>query len=204
MYIEVISDMNYTYERISNERQDVRRQEISLQQFKIDKRYIDKLTGKNMDRPQLQSLMLDARTGDNIYCESVSRLGRNVDDLRKLVEYFININVTVYFVKEGFSTCGTTYKFLLTILGAVGEMERELICSRSLEGILKSKKFGTKSGKPFGRPKESYKPLPPSFKKYYTKWRAKEITAVEFAKLINVSRATLYRQLEKYEGGILK
>ncbi|WP_347472980.1 recombinase family protein [Clostridium sp. BL-8] len=60
-----------------------------------------------------------------IYCESISRLGRNVDDLRATCDYFKNKGVTVYFVKEGINADGDGYKFILTILGAVAEMERE-------------------------------------------------------------------------------
>jgi len=188
--------MNYSYERVSTIKQDERRQEISLEQFKIDRRFIDKCSGKNADRVQLNKLMLEVKEKDNIYIESISRLGRNVDDLRKLVEFFKDKGATIHFVKEGFSTNGNMYKFMLTILGAVGEMERELIVERVREGIQKAKIHGTRSGKAHGRPERQ---LPPNFKKYYKKWEQKEITAVEFSKLLGVGRATLYRYLKLYE-----
>lgn len=189
--------LDYSYERVSTIKQDERRQELSLSNYKIDKRYIDKLTGKNTERQQLNKLMLDVQSGDNIYVESIGRLGRNVDDLRKLCDYFIDKGVTIYFVKEGFNTTGNSYKFMLTILGAVAEMERELIVERVKEGIEKAKIYGTKSGKPFGRPKVE---LPKDFIKYYTKWTNKEITGVEFAKLLQVGRTTLYKYINEYQG----
>jgi DNA invertase Pin-like site-specific DNA recombinase len=188
--------MNYSYERVSTTKQDERRQEISLNAYKIDKRYIDKQTGKNADRDGLNKLMLAVKKGDNIYVESISRLGRNVEDLRQLCEYFNEKGVTVHFIKEGFNTNGNSYKFMLTILGAVAEMERQLIVERVKEGIEKAKEYGTKSGKPIGRPERE---LPKDFKKYYTKWKADEITAVEFAKLMKMSRTTLYRYIKQYE-----
>ena len=189
--------MNCSYERVSTRNQDERRQEISLDAYKIDKRYIDKLSGKNTERPELNKLMLDVKKGDNVYIESISRLGRNVDDLRKLTEYFKEKGAILHFVKEGFTTEGTTYKFMLTILGAVAEMEREMIVDRVNEGIEKAKQFGTKSGKPIGRPERE---LPKNFEKYYPKYKAGEITGIEFAKLLEVSRATLYRNLKEFEG----
>lgn len=189
--------MNYSYERVSTKNQDERRQELSLESYKIDKRYIDKLSGKNTERPQLNKLMVDVKKGDNVYIESISRLGRNVDDLRKLTEYFRDKNVTLHFVKEGFTTEGTTYKFMLTILGAVAEMEREMIVDRVNEGIEKAKQFGTKSGKPIGRPERE---LPKNFERYYPKYKNGGITGIEFAKLLEVSRATLYRNIKEYEG----
>lgn len=190
--------MNISYKRVSTIKQDERRQELSFDNYKIDKKYIDKATGKNTNRPQLNKLILEVRKGDNVYVESISRLGRNVDDLRKLTEYFKDKGATVHFLKEGFNTDGNMYKFLLTILGAVAEMERELIVERVREGIEKAKKFGTNSGLPIGRPERT---LPKEFEKYYKKWRVKEIKATEFAKLIGVSRATLYRYIAEYESG---
>lgn len=187
--------MNYSYERVSTSKQDERRQELAFCNIKIDKRYLDKISGKTKDRPQLNKLMLDIKSGDNIYCESISRLGRNVDDLRYLCSYFKDKEATVHFIKEGFNTNGDMYKFLLTILGAVAEMEREITVERVREGIEKAKLYGTKSGNPIGRPGMQ---LPKEFVKYYKRWTAKEITAVEFSKLLKISRATLYRYIQYY------
>lgn len=187
--------MNYSYERVSTIRQDVRRQELSLLEYKIDKKYIDKATGKNVNRPKLNKLMLDVKKGDNIYIESISRLGRNVDDLRQLTEYFKDKGTIVHFIKEGFSTEGNVYKFMLTILGAVAEMERELIVERVKEGIEKAKIHGTRSGNSIGRPKRT---LPKNFEKYYIRWKSSDISGTEFARLLNISRATLYRYINHY------
>jgi len=69
-------------------------------------------------------------------------------------------------------------------------MERELIVERIREGIVKAKKYGTKTGRPIGRPERT---LPKDFTKYYRRWKRNKITGKEFAKLIEVSRSTLYR-----------
>lgn len=188
--------MNYAYERVSTVKQDERRQELCMEGLRIDRRLVDKLSGKNADRPQLQKLKAEAKSGDHIYVESISRLGRNVDDLRDLCRYFKDRGVTVHFIKEGFDTGGSMYQFLLTILGAVAEMEREVTVERVREGVEKAMKFGTKSGRPFGRPPAE---LSEDFPKYYTMWREAMITAVEFAKLLQVGRATLYRHIKQYE-----
>jgi DNA invertase Pin-like site-specific DNA recombinase len=191
-----VVNLNYSYERVSTVKQDEKRQQIVLSNIKIDKRYLDKQTGKNVDRPELNKLKLTVKKGDNIYIESISRLGRNVEDLRELCEYFTEKGAIVHFIKEGFNTRGNSHKFMLTILGAVAEMERELIVDRVREGIVKAKIHGTKSGKPIGRPERI---LPDSFEKYYKRWKAKEITGIEFSKLLGVSRATLYRYIKEYE-----
>lgn len=190
----------YSYERVSTTKQDERSQEEALNHIKIDKRYIDKATGKNADRPQLNKLKLDVKEGDNIYCRSISRLGRNVDDLRALCKFFKEKGVTVHFVKEGLNTSGDGYKFMITLFGAFAELEREQISENVKEGMAKAKKHGTRSGKPIGRP---VRELPKNFIKYYTQWKSGSITATEFAKLINVkSRTTLYTYIKEYEGDI--
>lgn len=186
----------YKYIRVSTDKQDLKRQEMLLENIKSDKTYSDKLSGASTDRPALNKLRLDAQNGDNIYIESISRLGRNVDDLRALCEEFKSKGVIVSFVKEGLSTVGETYKFMLTILGAVAEMEREVTVQRVREGVAKAQKYGTKSGRPIGRPPVE---LSKHFEKYYQRWKSNDITAVEFAKLLEIGRATLYRHIKLYE-----
>lgn len=188
--------MIYAYERVSTSKQDERRQELCLDGLKIDRKYIDKLSGKNAERPQLKSLKADIKSGDHVYIESISRLGRNVDDLRDLCRYFKEQGVIIHFIKEGFDTGGNMYQFMLTILGAVAEMERELINERVREGVEKAKLYGTKSGIPFGRPAAE---IPEKFEKYYKQFKGGEIIGEEFARLIGKSRSQLYRYIRQYE-----
>jgi len=105
--------------------------------------------------------------------------------------------VTVHFIKEGFNTGNSMFKFMLTILGAMAEMERELTLERIREGIAKVKIYGTKTGRPVGRPPRQ---IPANFKKYYTIWKDGELTATDFAKVVGVSRPTLYKYIHEYSG----
>ena len=88
------------------------------------------------------------------------------------------------------------YQFLLTILGAVAEMERGLINDRIREGVASAKINGTKTGVWFGRPAVE---LPERFEKYYQQFKAGEIIGEEFARLIGKSRSQLYRYIKEYE-----
>lgn len=194
--------MIYKYERVSTKKQSVGRQEMILDKLgiKFDRTYTDKATGKNIDRPQLNQLKLDVIEGDLIYVEAISRLGRNVDDLRATCDYFNNKGVTVYFVKEGINTGGDGYKFILTILGAVAEMERENTVERVQQGVQRCIETGTtKTGRWFGRETKTIEDLPKDFKKYYIKMINKEINKVEMARLLKCGRTTLYRWIELYE-----
>lgn len=200
--------MIVSYLRVSTINQEVSRQEYQLDKLniKFDKEYIDKCTGKNKERPQLIKMMNELKEGDILYCESISRLGRNLKDLIDIVEELISKGVRVILVKEGIDTSTTTYKLLLGIFGAVAEMERETIQERTLQSIERLKdiksntgEVATKSGKWFGREEKKASDLPKEFKKYYDKMQNKEITKVEMAKLLGVGRATLYRWIKLYE-----
>ena len=200
--------MIVSYLRVSTLNQEVGRQEYQLDKLniKFDKEYIDKCTGKNKERPQLIKMMNELKEGDILYCESISRLGRNLMDLIDIVEQLINKGVRVILVKEGIDTSTTTYKLLIGIFGAIAEMERETIQERTLQSIERLKEIksntgevATKSGKWFGREEKKVSDLPKDFKKYYDKMLNKEITKVEMAKLLGVGRATLYRWIKLYE-----
>ena len=190
--------MNYSYKRVSTVNQDERRQEISLEAYQVspENQFSEKKSGKNTDRPELQRLLETVKEGDHVYIESISRLGRNVDDLRDLTEQFKSKGAVVHFVKEGFDTSGHMYKFMLTILGAVAEMERELIVERVREGMEKAKRYGTKSGRPIGRPEPE---LPGTFEEIYGKVKSGKYTKVEAAKYLGISRNTVYRWIKYYE-----
>lgn len=196
------------YLRVSTVKQDVLRQDMQLDKLgiKFDREYIDKMTGKvKENRPQLNKMLFEVKEGDTVYCESISRLGRNLKDLIDIVEQLINKGVRVVIVKEGIDTDSTTYKLLLGIFGAIAEMERETIQERVLQGVEKCKVTGeTKSGRWFGRIEKTVDELPKDFKKYYKRLKENggELTKVEMAKLLGVGRATLYRWIELYEKAV--
>ena len=81
---------------------------------------------------------------------------------------------------------------LINFLSYIADKEREKIQGRVIEGLKNAKDKGIK----LGRPNRS---LHKDFKKYYDKWKNREVTGVEFAKLLNISRTTLYRQIKEYE-----
>lgn len=190
------------YLRVSTTKQDIMRQDMQLDKLgiKFDKVYEDKMTGKTKERPALNKMIVEVNSGDTVYCESISRLGRSLKDLIDIIEQLVNKGVRVIILKEGIDTSSSTYKLLLAVFGGVAEMERETIQERVIQGVEKCKATGeTKTGKWFGREEKQVEDLPKEFKKYYDKMIRKEITKVEMAKLLGCGRATLYRWIKLYE-----
>ncbi|WP_194190370.1 recombinase family protein [Clostridium chrysemydis] len=196
------------YLRVSTIKQEQTRQQYQLDKLgiKFNKIYEDKITGSTKDRPALSQMILELSEGDTVYCESISRLGRDLKDLIDIIDTLVKKGVRVVIVKEGIDTNSSTYKLLLAIFGGVAEMERETIQERTQQSINALKEtreetgeIKTKSGKWFGREIKTKNDLPKDFEKYYNKMINKEISKVEMAKLLGCGRATLYRWIKLYQ-----
>jgi len=101
--------------------------------LELDRTFLDKASGKDVNRPQLMAMLAFVRPGDTVICHSMDRLGRNLDDLRKLVLGLTVRGVQVQFLKESLSFTGEDSpmaNLLLSVMGAFAQFERELIRER--------------------------------------------------------------------------
>ena len=163
--------MKIGYIRISTTDQNIARQELLMEQLGVDEVYIDRMSGKNTNRPELQRMMEYVRRGDTVIVESISRFARNTRDLLELLEKLSAKGVEFVSKKEAIDTTTPTGKFMLTVFGAVAELEREYILQRQREGIAIAKANGIYKGR---------KPIrPPEFEKVMARWQRREITAAE-------------------------
>ena len=183
--------MKIGYVRVSTTEQNTARQEVMMQDLGIDEIYIDKMSGKNTDRPELKKMMEYVRKGDTVIVESISRFARNTKDLLELIEKLKEKGVEFVSKKENIDTTTPTGKFMLTIFAAVSELERDYLLQRQAEGIAIAKQ----EGKYKGRKKiENDK-----FEKVYTDWKAGSITAVRAMELLGMKRNTFYRRAQEFE-----
>lgn len=161
------------------------RQEVLMDVLGVDKIYIDRASGKDTQRPELQKMMDYVRHGDTVVVESVSRFARNTRDLLLLVEQLTAKGVEFVSQKESIDTTTPTGKLMLTIFGAVAELERDYILQRQREGIEIAKANGVYKGrKPIKRPE---------FDAVVARWQNGEITAVEAMKRLDMKPRTFYR-----------
>lgn len=184
--------MKIGYIRVSTQEQNTIRQEGLMQQLGVDEVYIDRMSGKSTNRPELQKMMEYVRHGDTVIVESISRFARNTRDLLDLVERLTSKGVEFVSKKEAIDTTTPTGKFMLTIFGAVAELEREYILQRQREGITIAKKQGKYTGRKAN--------VPPNFDKVVSQWRAGDITAVEAMRTLNMSKSTFYRRVKAHFG----
>lgn len=119
--------MKIGYIRISTTDQNTARQEVMMKELGAEQIFIDKMSGKNTDRPELKRMMNFVREGDVVIVESISRFARNTKDLLELVDQLTEKQVEFISKKEAIDTTTPTGKFMLTVFGAVAELEREYI-----------------------------------------------------------------------------
>ena len=181
--------MKIGYIRVSTQEQNTIRQEVLMQELGVDEVYIDRMSGKNANRPELKRMMEYVRRGDTVIVESISRFARNTRDLLDLVEQLTEKGVEFVSKKEAIDTTTPTGKFMLTIFGAVAELEREYILQRQREGIAIAKEQGKYTGRKATQP--------PDFERIITKWRIGEITAVEAMRTLKMSKTTFYRRAKE-------
>ncbi len=183
--------MKVGYIRISTPEQNTARQEVLMQELGVEKVFLDRMSGKNTDRPQLKQMLSFVRQGDTVIVESISRFARNTRDLLELVEQLAAKGVEFVSRKEQIDTTTPTGKFMLTVFGAVAELEREYILQRQAEGIAIAKANGIYKGrKPIVRLE---------FETITTMWKSGRITAVEAMKRLNMKPSTFYRKVRQME-----
>ena len=192
----------YGYVRVSSTDQNEGRQMLALKKQNItDKNiYIDKLSGKDFNRPAYKKLIKKLKSGDLLYILSIDRLGRNYEEIQNQWRVLTKeigadicvIDMPLLDTRQGKDLMGTFIADLvLQILSFVAQNERENIRKRQLQGIAAAKAKGVR----FGRPE---KDIPPEFISLIKQWEKKKITLAEILNMCQISESTFYRRLREY------
>ena len=183
----------YGYIRVSAVDQNEDRQQIAIRGFNIppENIFTDRQSGKNTARPGLQKLLAAVKSNDTIVVESVSRFARNTRDLLDLIEKLTVKGVEFVSQKENIDTTTPTGKFMLTVLGAVAELEREYILQRQREGIQAAKVRGVH----LGRPPTGF---PENFPKTVNLWERGKLPIEEALERTGLKKTTFFALLKKH------
>ena len=180
--------MRYGYARTSTKEQNPERQRVALQEEDCEELFVDQCSGKNAERPQLQLMMSKLRAGDTVVVKSVDRLARNTKDLLALLDEAKNKGAQVRFIDNRLTFDDSpTSNFMITMLGAVGELERSFIRQRQSEGIEIAKSNNVYKGRPVSKKTEAAKV------KIAEKLARGVFTDKEIYESVKVSRASFCR-----------
>jgi DNA invertase Pin-like site-specific DNA recombinase len=177
--------------RCSTLEQNEARQLKMMEEQKVERVFVDKASGKNTDRKEFKEMMAFIRDGDTLIVESISRIARNTRDLLTIISNLTEKGVEFVSLKENIDTTTPHGRFMLTVFGALAELERESILERQREGIEIAKAEGKYKGR---------KPVAIDETKFRTvcaRWRAGEITATAAMKEAGLKPNTFYRRVKE-------
>ncbi len=191
----------FGYVRVSSEDQNEDRQVIALRQLNVPERniFIDKVSGKDFNRPQYQRLLKTVKKDDLLYIKSIDRLGRNYEEIQnqwRTLTKEIGVDICVIDLpildtRRGKDLMGTFLSdIVLQVLSFVAENERNNIRQRQAEGIAAAKARGVHLGRPA-------KKTPKNFEQVVKAWEKKKITLNAAVKMCNMSVSTFYRRRRK-------
>ncbi len=181
------------YARVSSIDQHLDRQLAQLKDENVGKVFVDKISGKNLDRPGFTAMMNYVREGDVLVICSMDRLARSLMDLLDVTRKLQDKGVTVRFLKEKielFPTGETSAisKLLMAMMGAVAEFERSLIRERQQQGIALAKARGVYRGR---------KPIDEKRLEEAKRLIASGVPKTKVAKDLKIGRTTLYKYLNQ-------
>lgn len=193
-----MSSTIYGYVRVSTKEQCEDRQMIALRQFPVHERniFMDKLSGRDFNRPKYRSLLRRLKRGDVLVVKSIDRLGRNYEEIleqwRRITKEkradIVVLDMPLLDTRErGQGLIGAfVADLVLQILSYVAQTERENIRQRQMEGIAAAKLRGVR----FGRPR---KLVPPEFAGLKAEWERGALSSREAARQLKIAQDTFLR-----------
>lgn len=196
----------FNYLRVSTKEQNEERQRVAMQEFNQANGFenaiemVDKSSGTNTDRPQLQLLLQVVGEGDLVVIQSIDRLSRNYNECKDLWKQITDkgadivvIDMPLLDTRQHKDLLGNFVSdLILQVLAYVGQQENEFRRKRQAEGIAVAKA----QGKHLGRPRATF---PNNFEEEYLRWKRGEQTAVATWGHLGLTKTTFYKLVKQYE-----
>ena len=198
----------FGYIRVSTKEQCEERQIIALRSFPVpeDKIFVDKLSGKDFNRPQYQKLLRKLRPGVILVVKSIDRLGRDYEEILnqwRIITKEKRVDIVVLDMplldtrQTGKDLTGIfVADLVLQILSYVAQSERENIHQRQMEEISAAKLRGVR----FGRPR---KPIPENFSDVKKRWETGIISSRQAARELHIAQDTFLRWVREHRQNFL-
>lgn len=200
--------MDFGYVRVSSRDQNPERQIVKMQELGVSDKclFVDKESGKTLDRTEYNKMREKLRSGDVLYIDSLDRLGRNYEAVKDEWKHIVHevgcdivaLDMGGVFDSRNFK--GDVGKFIedmmLTTLSWVADQERKKIKERQAEGIALAKAAGKYRGRTPIKVNEA------EFKQEYDLWKSGQISAVLAMKHLGLKANTFYRHVAMLEGRI--
>lgn len=192
----------YGYCRCSTDesRQDIDRQHRELRKLgvKDENIYFEYVNGKQQNKIEWTRLLEKIEEGDTIVTTEVSRISRSTKQLCEIIEMAQErrIKLIIGSIEIDCSKDDPMSRGMILMWGVFAELEAAIISQRVKSGIANARAKGAV----IGRPKTTIDNLPTGFIRHYPKYKAGDLTLTELARLVGVSRQSIYKYIGIYEG----
>ena len=187
--------MKVAYVRVSSKEQNEQRQIEALEKHGIEKWFVEKISGRTNERPELNKMFEFVREGDEIFIMDLSRISRSLKGLIEIVETLQEKKVSLHSEKESIDTSTATGRMMVSMFGVINQFYIDNQREAQLEGIAIAKERGVYTGR---KPKKIAKD---TWEESYNTYNAREISKAKFAEKIGVSRPTLDKMLHQFKDG---
>ena len=176
------------YVRVSTVDQNTARQEVIMEQLGVEKLFMEKASGKNLERSQLTAMLDYVREGDTLVVESLNRLSRSLRDFLNILDMLEQKGVTLHSQKEFVDTSTPSGRLMVNIFASVNQFDREAMLERQAEGIAAAKVAGKYNGrKPIDIDMDDFRYL-------CKKVKSGNMTVNQVCRRLGISRTTYYRK----------
>jgi DNA invertase Pin-like site-specific DNA recombinase len=194
----------YGYIRVSSADQNFCRQTLAMDELQIPPSnvFVDKISGKNFERPAYKTLVNTLKSGDLLYIKDLSRLGRNYAEVQnqwRILTKEKGVDIAVIDIPL-LNTClyrdliGTLVNdLILAIFSFVADNQLTTIRQSQAEGIAAAKARGVKFGRPI-------KAVPDNFGELVEQWNNNQLSICDILKMCNLSESTFYRRRAQLQG----
>lgn len=176
------------YGRVSTSDQNPDSQRDALKRAEVDQIFLDTFTGTKANRPELNKMKDQLRSGDTIVITRLDRLGRSTKDLLNLVSELQDQHVNLEVLEQSINTSTPEGKLFFTLVASFAEFESEIMRARTIDGLASARARGRVGGR---KPAMSSAKIATARQMYADSRPVKEI-----AEVLGVSRPTVYRALE--------
>lgn len=188
------------YMRVSTNKEEQKfdRQEAQLKELGCEVFYADRVSGSKRNRPELDKMLEDLQAGDTVVIVAIDRLSRSTKDLLEIVDIIKSKGAYLKSINDSWldtTKANPMSDFLLTVMGALGQMERAMITQRVQEGVDVAKRKGVR----LGRPKANSNKVAHALELY----DAGNHTVKQIVDITGISKATLFRKIKEREEAVL-
>ncbi len=176
------------YARVSTTDQNPQLQLDALHEAGATRIFTDHgVSGSTACRPELDACLDHLRKGDVLTVWKLDRLGRNTRHVLAVVDQLASRGIGFRSLTEGLHTEGPMGTAMLTIMAAFAQLERDTMIERTRAGLVAAAANGRKGGRP--------RKVDDADAAKARQLREKGIAVTDIAKMLGVSRATVYRYL---------